>query len=70
MLQSPALASPAIPLSHYPEEKNRRKKKQQINGDERGEADPNHGVPVLVEVVLGGATSFPHSMVAIPQRSD
>jgi hypothetical protein len=33
MLQSPSLPPPAIPFSHYPEEKNRRKKKQQINRD-------------------------------------
>jgi hypothetical protein len=31
MLQSPSLPPPAIPFSNYPEEKNRRKKKQQIN---------------------------------------
>jgi hypothetical protein len=31
MPQGPALAPSALPLSHYPEEKNRRKKKQQIN---------------------------------------
>jgi hypothetical protein len=28
ILQSPSLPPPAIPFSHYPKEKNRRKKKQ------------------------------------------
>jgi hypothetical protein len=32
-LQGSAFASPPIPLSHYPEKENRRKKKQQINRD-------------------------------------
>ena len=31
MLQSPFLAAPAIPFPEYPEDENRRKKKQQIN---------------------------------------
>jgi len=31
VLQSPLLPPPAVPLSNYPEEENRRKKKQQIN---------------------------------------
>ena len=43
-LQSSTLASPPIPLSHYPEKKNRRKEKQQINGDQRAETDRDHGV--------------------------
>jgi len=29
----PLLAAPAVPFANYPEEKNRRKKKQQINRD-------------------------------------
>ena len=67
MLQSPALFSPAIPLSHYPKEKNRRKKKQQINRDQSGEADTNHGVVPSAGLARGRATSLPHSIVAIPQ---
>ena len=43
-LQGSALASPPIPLSHYPEKKNRRKKKQQINRDQCAKTDRNHGV--------------------------
>ena len=67
MLQGPALFSPAIPLSHYPKEKNRRKKKQQINRDQSGEADANHGVAPSAGLGRGRATSLPHSIVAIPQ---
>jgi hypothetical protein len=33
--QSATLATTAIPLSEYPEEKNRRKKNQQIDRDQR-----------------------------------
>jgi len=33
--QSATLATAAIPLSEYPEEKNRRKKNQQIDRDQR-----------------------------------
>jgi hypothetical protein len=33
--QSATLATAAIPLSNYPEEKNRRKKNQQIDRDQR-----------------------------------
>jgi len=65
MPQGPALAPSALPLSHYPEEKNRRKKKQQINRNQRGQANSNHGA--VVDVAFGRATSFPHSIVAIPQ---
>ena len=43
-LQSSALASPPIPLSHYPKKENGRKEKQQINRDQRAETDRNHGV--------------------------
>src|SRR6185436_13734179 len=50
----------------YPEQKNRRKKNQQIDRDQGGEADPDHGaVSGLSE--RAAATSFPHSTVAIPQ---
>ena len=67
MLQGPALFSPAIPFSHYPKEKNRRKKKQQINRDQSGEADANHGVALSAGLGRWLATSLPHSIVAIPQ---
>ena len=67
MFQSPALSSPAIPFSHYPKEKNRRKKKQQINRDQSGEADANHGVAPSAGLGRGRATSLPHSIVAVPQ---
>jgi hypothetical protein len=67
MLQGPALFSPAIPFSHYPKEKNRRKKKQQINRDQSREADANHGVAPSAGLGRGRATSLPHSIVAIPQ---
>jgi hypothetical protein len=33
VLQGPLLPAPAVPFANYPEEKNRRKKKQQINRD-------------------------------------
>jgi hypothetical protein len=33
VLESPPLAPPPVPFSNYPEEKNYRKKKQQINRD-------------------------------------
>jgi hypothetical protein len=42
-LQGSALAPPPIPLSHYPEKENRRKKKQQINRNQRAKTDRNHG---------------------------
>jgi hypothetical protein len=42
--QSATLATAAVPLTNYPEEKNRRKKNQQIDRDQRGEADPDHGL--------------------------
>src|SRR5207249_1314271 len=67
VLQSPPLAPPAIPLSHYPEEKNRRKKKQQINRDKGGETDADHGVVDSIGAGRGCATSLPHWIVAIPQ---
>jgi hypothetical protein len=44
--QSPPLAPPPIPFSNYPEEKNRRKKKQQINRGQSGKTNANHGVAV------------------------
>jgi len=66
VLQSPSLPPLAIPFSNYPEEENRRKKKQQINGDESGKTDANHGVTLAADCGCGRATSFPHSIVAIP----
>ena len=60
MAQGPSLAPAPVPFSHYPEEKNRRKKNQQIDCDEEGETNANHGSEA------GGAmTSLPHSMVAV-----
>src|SRR5436305_12756736 len=44
VLQSPLLASPAIPFSNYPEEENCCKKKQQINRYQSGKSDANHGL--------------------------
>jgi hypothetical protein len=67
ILQSPSLPPPAIPFSHYPEEKNRRKKKQQINRDQGGETDANHGVALPAGFVCERAMSLPHSIVEIPQ---
>src|SRR5206468_9400154 len=56
-----------IPFSHYPKEKNRRKKKQQINRDQGGEANSNHGVALPGRLACGRVMSLPHSIVAIPQ---
>jgi hypothetical protein len=64
--QSAALASATIPLPNYPEEENCRKKNQQIDRDQRGKADPDHGA--TLSVVRESATiSFPQSKVAVPQ---
>jgi len=67
--QSAALASAAVPLTNYPEEKNRRKKNQQIDRDQRREANSDHGVAGCW--VGGGAVmiSLPHSTAAIPQTN-
>src|SRR2546430_12239974 len=70
ILQSPSLPPPAIPFSHYPEEKNRRKKKQQINRDQGGETNSNHGVVLTGCLACGRAISLPHSMIAIPQAKN
>ena len=70
VLQSPSLSSPLIPFSNYPEEENRRKKKQQINRDESRKTDANHGVTLAPGCVCGRAMSFPHSTVAIPQATN
>ena len=70
VLQSPSLSPPAIAFSNYPEEKNRRKKKQQINRNESRKTDANHGLTVAPDCVCGPAMSFPHSIVAIPQAKN
>lgn len=54
-----------IPLSNYPEEKNCRKKNQQIDRDQNGQTDANHGNNPFPTGDGGGVTiSFPHSMMA------
>jgi hypothetical protein len=67
MLQSSAFASPPIPLSNYPEKKNRRKEKQQIDRGEGAEADANHCSEGNGAGSRGRLISLPHSMVAMPQ---
>jgi hypothetical protein len=67
ILKGPTLAPPPIPFSNYPEEENRRKKKQQINRDQSGKTNANHGVMLAAGVDCGRATSFPHTTVAVPQ---
>src|SRR5207249_8714721 len=70
VLQSPSLPPPAIPFSNYPEEENRRKKKQQINRDKSSKTDANHGVALAPPRGCGLAMSFPHWIVATPQASN
>jgi hypothetical protein len=70
MAQSPSFAPAPIPFSHYPEEKNRRKKKQQINRNQGSETNSNHGVALPGCLACGRAMSLPHSIVAIPQVKD
>src|SRR5207237_9417658 len=67
ILHSAAPAPPPIPYSHYPKQKNRRKRKQQINRDQGGEANSNHGVALPGRLACGRVMSLPHSIVAIPQ---
>ena len=67
VLESPSLPSPPIPFSNYPEEENRRKKKQQINRDKSRKTDANHGVTLTPGCVCGRAMSLPHTIVAVPQ---
>jgi hypothetical protein len=64
--QSAALASATIPLPNYPEEENCRKKNQQIDRDQRGKADPDHGATLSVARATA-RMSFPQSKVAVPQ---
>jgi hypothetical protein len=65
--QGAAFTPASVPLPKYPEEKNRRKKKQQINSDQCRECNLDHGVVVAVDVAGARATSVPHSIVAVPQ---
>ena len=65
MAQGPPLTPAPVPLSHYPEKKNRRKKNQQIDRDQRREADADHGEVALVGGAAGMATSLPHSIVTV-----
>lgn len=67
MTQGPTLAPAAVPLSDYPEEKNRRKKNQQIDRDQRRQADANHGVRDVVGAAAGRTMSLPHSKTAVVQ---
>ena len=67
MAQSPSLAPAPIPFSHYPEEKNRCKKNQQVDRDENGKTDANHGWAGLAGAESGATMSLPHSIVAIAQ---
>jgi hypothetical protein len=65
--ESPLLSPPPIPFSNYPEEENRRKKKQQINRGQGGETNANHGVILAAGVDCGRTISLPHTIVAVPQ---
>jgi hypothetical protein len=58
--QSATLATAAIPLSEYPEEKNRRKKNQQIDRDQRRETDWDHGAVGAGLEAGAGEMSLPH----------
>src|SRR5215831_621618 len=66
VLQSPSLPPQTIPFSNYPEEKNRRKEKQQINCYQRSKTDANHGVTLAPGFGCRRAMSLPHSIVTIP----
>ena len=67
MAQRPLLTASTIPLAKYPEEKNRRKNKQQINRDQRRQADADHGTR---STAFGGILrSVPNSNVAVAQVS-
>jgi hypothetical protein len=65
--QRTAFAPAAVPLTNYPEEENRRKKNQQIDGDKRRQADANHGAGDSRVAAPGAVISLPHSTVAIAQ---
>ncbi len=66
MAQSSSFASAPVPFTNYPEEKNRRKKNQQIDRDENRETDTDHG-RTLPEGGGGVTMSLPHSMMATAQ---
>ena len=65
--QRTAFAPAAVPLTNYPEEENRRKENKQVDGDERGEADADHGLRFSFPASPGLPTSLPHSKVAVVQ---
>ena len=65
--QRTAFAPAAVPLPNYPEEENRRKKNQQIDGDERREANTDHGAGDSRVAAPDALISLPHSTVAIAQ---
>jgi hypothetical protein len=65
MAQSPPLAPAPVPFSYYPEEKNRRKKNQQVDCHQDREADADHGEVSLTGAAGGAITSLPHSIVAV-----
>ncbi len=65
--QGPAFAPAAVPLPDYPEEKNCRKKNQQIDRDQGGQTDADHGAVEFGEGLDGMMTSLPHWMVAVVQ---
>ena len=66
--QRSAFAPAAVPLANYPEEENRRKENQQVDGDERGEADADHGARFSATGLPGVLRSLPHSTVARVHR--
>ena len=67
VLESPSLSPPPIPFPNYPEQENHRKKKQQINRDQSGKTNANHGVTRAAGVDCVRAMSLPHAIVAVPQ---
>src|SRR5437899_10464130 len=64
VLQSPLLASPAIPFSNYPEEENCCKKKQQINRYQSSKTDENHGITSL-DGEFSRAISMPMTIISV-----
>ena len=70
VLESLSLPPPPIPFSNYPEEENGCKKKQQINRDQSGKTNANHGVALGAPGDCGRAMSLPHTIVAVPQVRD
>ena len=66
--KSSSFAPSAVPFTNYPDKENCRKKNQQINRDQRGQSDPNHG-DGLGEGLEVGTKSLPQRMVAVVQKS-